>query len=138
MRETWPEVIYRWFGGAILSFFAFVPAWIAFHIVIELFEQPSRFGWENAIALAVSCGLLYFLGLLAFRAFTGRGRKQDGDLLPPWAMIAAIHTFGVIAAVIVVLGIIQSKLVPIVGGTAYLMAAYGALAARRTRRMRRE
>lgn len=138
MRENWLEVMYRWFGGAILSFFAFIPAWVAFHIVVGLFEKPANLGWESALALAISGGLLYFLGLLAFRAFTGRGRKEDGGLLPPWAMTGAIHLFGVIAAIIVVFGIVQGKLLPILGGIAYLISAYGALVARRARGTRGE
>ena len=134
MREPWIDVAYRWFGGAILCFFAFVPAWIAFHIIVELFERPSSFGWVPAIALAITGALLYFLLLLAYRAFTGRGRKEDGGLLPPWAMIGMIHTFGIIAAFIVVFGIVQGRVLPIVGGIAYLISAYGALAGFRARR----
>src|SRR5262249_61343494 len=95
---------------------------------------PSSNEWSADIVLVITRSLLYFLLLLAYRAYPGRGRKSDGGLLPPWAMLGFIHTFGVVAAVIVFFGIVQGRFLPIVGGIAYLLSAYGALAAVRARR----
>ncbi len=83
------EIIARCYGGAILCFFAFVPAWILFHALADAYTNPKNaldLTWLGAVAFCIA--LMYFLLLLAYRAFTGRGRKQDGGLLPPWAMQA--------------------------------------------------
>lgn len=117
----------------MLSLFAFIPASILLHIVAQTVAQPSGLGWGTAFDLILCSGLLYFFGLLAFRAFTGRGRKGDGGLLPPWAMVGAIHTFGVIGALIGIFGIWQRDLLPVLGGIAYLVAAYSTLLVVRAR-----
>jgi hypothetical protein len=108
--------------------FAFAPAWVFLHVVVDLVRNPRDAGGVEAIALVVSGGLLYFLALLSFRAFTGKGRASDGGLLPPWVMKGFIHLFGVIAVGIVVMGIYERRLVPIIGGCGYLLTAYFALA----------
>ena len=123
----WGSRIYRWFGAAILSFFALVPAWIGIHVIRLLIDEPAKFDWRAIFALAICGFLTYFLALLAFRAFTGRGRKGDGGLLPPFAMAGAIHIFGVLAAVIVAMGIVERRIGPVLGGIGYLSIAYGAL-----------
>ena len=78
-------------------------------------------------ALSICALLLYFLLLLAYRAFTGRGRKQDGGLLPPWAMKGFIHAFGIVAVILVVVGVYQGELRSFAGGLGYLLTAYVAL-----------
>lgn len=123
--------IYRWFLAAILGFFAFIPAWVFVQIVITLYEQPSKIDWFAFVALAVSGTLAYFLGLLTRRAFAGKGRKKDGELLPPWVMLWFIHVFGVLAALVTVLGFYKGEWQPVLGGISYLSFAYGALAYRK-------
>ena len=80
--------------------------------------------WRALLVLIGAAAMTYFFALLAYRAFTGRGRKQDGGLLPPWAMKGFIHTFGVFSVVIILLGIYQKEWHPIVGGFGYLFVAY--------------
>ena len=127
MSEPWFAVAYRWFGGGILCFFAFVPAWIGGHVLVQIAQKPSDLDWRAALVLAGCGALLYFFLLLAYRAFTGRGRKQDGGLLPPWAMKGFVHVWGVMAVCIIIMGIYQQELRPILGGIAYLITGYGAL-----------
>lgn len=72
------EVASRLFAGCILCFFAFAPGYILFHVIPQVIENPNDMVWGEFVALMVCCFLLYFLLLLAYRAFTGRGRKKDG------------------------------------------------------------
>ena len=87
------QIIGRCSAGAILLFFAFVPGWILFHALADAFGNPKNvldLTWLGAVAFCTA--LLYFLLLLAYRAFTGRGRKQDGGLLPPWRCRLSPHS----------------------------------------------
>ena len=127
MGEHWVEVFYRWFAGALLCFFAFAPAWVGGHVLVQVFQEPSDLDWFAVVVLGVCAALVYFFLLLAYRAFTGRGRKQDGGLLPRWAMKGFIHAFGVVAVCLIIAGIYQGELRPVFGGTGYLLTAYGAL-----------
>jgi len=79
-----------------------------------------------------------FLGLLAYRAFTSRGRKSDGGLLPPWAMIAFAVTFGLFALFIVGFGLYSGDMRAVRGGIAYLAAAIAAFAIIRARQSGRQ
>lgn len=114
------EVAIRLFGGMILLVFAFAPAWILFHLAKTLLFDPSDLDMTAAIAFLICAPLLYFLLLLAFRAFTGKGRKQDGGLLPPLALKLFAIAFGVIAMAIAAFGLIQGELRPVFGGFCYL------------------
>jgi len=117
------EVAFRLFGGVILLFFAFAPAWILFHLAKTLLLDPSDLDMTAAIAFLICAPLLYFFLLLAFRAFTGRGRKQDGGLLPPLALKVFAVSFGAIAIAIAVFGVYQGELRPVLGGLGYLASA---------------
>jgi hypothetical protein len=82
------------------------------------------------IVIVVCFALLYFLLLLAYRAFTGNGRKADGGLLPPWAMKVFVASFGVIAILTVAFGVYSGNWFPILGGLTCLgtaLVVYGAL-----------
>ncbi len=103
-------VIIRIFSGCILSFFAFVPGYLIFHMVIGIYKEPTNVEWQIYLFFIFCIALFYFLSLLAYRAFTGKGRKKDGGLLPPWAIILFSSTFG----------IYKEELRPIVGGISYL------------------
>jgi hypothetical protein len=117
------EVVFRIFGGVILLFFAFAPAWILFHLAKTLLLDPSDLDITAAIVFLICAPLSYFLLLLAFRAFTGKGRKQDGGLLPPLALKGLAVSFGVIAVAISIFGIFQGELRPALGGLGYLVPA---------------
>ena len=117
----------------MLCFFAFIPASFLFHDITRIIDTSSGVGWEDALAFGLFGGLLFFLGLLAFRAFTGRGRKSGDGLLPPWAMVGAIHTFGVIGALIVIVGVVEREVLMVLGGVVYFVIAYEALVAVRAR-----
>lgn len=45
MNEHWLAVLYRWFGGSILCFFAFIPAWIGGGTLINLIHNPDELDW---------------------------------------------------------------------------------------------
>jgi hypothetical protein len=92
------EILVRLLCGGILCFFAFIPAWIEYHAIADAIETPSTIDTTWLIAVIVCSALLYFLLLLAYRAFTGRGRKQDGELLPPYAMQGFAALFGLVGA----------------------------------------
>lgn len=123
-------ILCRLFSGAILCFFALAPGWVAFGILSQVVTTPSEFNLKAIVVLTVCFALLYFLLLLAYRAFTGRGRKADGGLLPLWAMKVFVASFGVIAILTVAFGVYSSNWPPVFGGLAYLVTAlvvYGAL-----------
>lgn len=103
------KIAFRIFGGCVLSFFAYVPGWIAVRVIVQLISDPEKFDWEAIVVLAVSLALFYFIALLAYRAFTGRGRNEDGGLLPPWALKLFAGAFGVTATLIVIFGIYKGK-----------------------------
>ena len=117
------EVAFRIFGGVILLFFAFAPAWILFHLAKALLLDPSDLDMTAGIAFLICAPLFYFLILLAFRAFTGNGRKLDGGLLPPLALKGLAISFGAIAVAISIFGIFQGELRPALGGLGYLAPA---------------
>ena len=126
----------RLFSGAILCFFAFAPGWIAFGILSQVVAKPREFDLKAVVVLAVCFALLYFLLLLAYRAFTGSGRNTDGGLLPPWAMKVFVASFGVIAIFTVAFGVYSGNWLPVFGGLTYLgiaLAVYGALKMRQMR-----
>ena len=127
MDENIFEILFRWISGLLLCFFGFVPAWIFGSVVITLVKEPSKFDWGAVLALSISAAGVYFFALLAYRAFTGRGRKKDGGLLPPWAMLGFVHCFGVIAALCIFFGLYQNEWRPVVGGFSYLVIAYRSL-----------
>lgn len=121
------EILFRWMSGALLCFFGFIPTWIFGNVIITLVNEPSKFDWGAVLALSVSAAGIYFFAILAYRAFTGRGRKQDGGLLPPWAMLGFVHSFGVIAVLCIFFGVYQKEWRPILGGLIYLVIAYRSL-----------
>jgi hypothetical protein len=130
------QTFFRIFGGAILCFFAFVPAWVGIHLAPSLIDPAERQIVWLLVALAVCIALTYFLGLLAYRAFTGRGRKSDGGLLPPWAMMAFVFTFGIFALAIVGFGLYNGDMRAIRGGVGYLVSAIAAFGIVRWRQIK--
>jgi hypothetical protein len=116
-------VAYRLLGGGILAFFAYVPLFIAWGSIREIVDKPSD---ADLLAVAVLGGcsaVAYFLLLLAYRAFTGRGRKEDGGLLPPWAMTVCLFVFFGIGVAILISGVWQRNWRMIEGGFAYCCSA---------------
>jgi hypothetical protein len=110
-RRTLP-IIARCYAGAILCFFAFIPAWILFHGLADIISDPRPMlnaGMKDLllgmVLLALCAAVIYFLLLLAYRAFTGRGRKKDGGLLPPVAMRGFAAVFALCGAAVSALGI---------------------------------
>ena len=126
-------VFVRVLSGAILCFFAVAPALMDFSILSQVLAKPSELDLKALVAFVVSSALLYFLLVLAYRAFTNKGRKADGGLLPPWAMRIFIASFGVLAILIVIFGIYSKEWAPVVGGIAYLGTALSVHAALRRR-----
>ena len=101
------RVFGRCYAGVILCFFAFVPGWILFHGLLDISTNPRNVVEGDLKDLLLGFGvltlcaaLMYLLLLLAYRAFTNRGRKKDGGLLPPLAMqgFAALFALSGVAA----------------------------------------
>lgn len=117
------ELLIRFTSGGLLVLFAFVPAWILGHLARSAIQEPHTLDGAAALALVVCSALLCFLGLLAYRAFTGRGRASDGGLLPPLALSAIAIAFGCMAILIVAFGLHRSDWAAIIGGAVYLAGA---------------
>jgi hypothetical protein len=117
------EIAFRVLGGVILLFFAFVPAWILADLATALVLSPSELDLTAAVAFLICAPLLYFLLLLAYRAFTGRGRKEDGGLLPPWALKGFAVAFGLMGVAIAAFGAYQSAPRAVLGGVGCLASA---------------
>jgi hypothetical protein len=85
------------------------------------------------LVLSGSLALLYFLLLVSYRAFRGRGRKEDGGLLPPWGLKIVASMFGVIAILIIFFGYDENKIMPVLGGIGYLIISFSVLALSKNR-----
>jgi len=102
-------LFYRLLGGLILSAFALVCGWGALNVIRGLFAPEERLTVASTAIIAVSLTLTYLLSLLAFRAFTGHGRKQDGRLIPLWALKALVSIYAAFAAIVVGLGLYRGN-----------------------------
>ncbi len=126
-------IIGRCWAGAILCFFAFVPAWILFHGLADIIRNPRPMLDANLKDLLMGLGILafcvalmYFLPLLAYRAFTGRGRKKDGGLLPPPAMQVFAALFALCGAGVSALGIERRDYPVVIAGLLEFLIGLGA------------
>jgi len=122
----------RCWAGGILCFFAFVPGWILFHGLADIIGNPRSMldakpkDLLMGLGILVVCGaLMYFLLLLAYRAFTGRGRKKDGGLLPPLAMQAFAAIFALCGAAVSALGIARQEYWVVLGGLLEFLVGLG-------------
>ncbi len=115
-------IVGRWFGGAILCFFALVPGWIISHAVLDAIADPKTIDWRWLLAIAICASLMYFLLLMAFRAFTGRGRKRDGGLLPPLAIQVFAALFAALGASVSAIGLHEGELGVTFAGLLHFLA----------------
>lgn len=115
------EIALRWFGAAILAFFAYVPLYVCYGMLEVIYQEPHKFDWFFVLAFGTCAALAYFLCLLVFRAASGRGRKKDGHLLPPAVLAAFFVLFALVGVAGVVFGIWQGKIQAVFGGIAYVM-----------------
>ena len=86
----------RWLCGLILLAFASAPAWLLANMIIDVIHRPGDFSIFGLVAAAIAALVLGFLLLLAYRAFTGRGRVSDGGLLSPWLMYGFLAVLSLI------------------------------------------
>jgi len=121
--ESILDIVIRIFAGCLLAFFAFAPGYISYIIILGIITEPTDTEWVIYLVLAVTLSLFYFLCLLTYRAFTGRGRKEDGGLLPPWALKLFAGVFGVIAIIMIIMGMYQGNLLGSMVGVGYLSTA---------------
>ena len=133
MNEPLPSIVSRWIFAALLVYASYIFARVFFHVAIDLYENSSDFDWPSLFVLAGAGAMSYFLGLLACRAFTGRGRSKDDERMPPWIMVGFIHALGLIAIFVICLAVYLGEWRPAVGGVIYLTTAYAALAYRKNR-----
>ncbi len=117
------DLVMRIFGGCLLLFFAFAPAWILADLGVSVIKKPDELDGTAFVAFVICSGLLYFFLLLAVRAFTGKGRKSDGGLLPPLTMKIFAATFALIAVLIVAFGAMNRDFRAIFGGVVYFFCA---------------
>jgi hypothetical protein len=115
--------VYRWFAGLTLCAFAFVPSWIETHAILDAVIDPHTIDVTWFIAVGVCSALLYFLLLLAYRAFTGRGRKQDSGLLPPLALQIFAVLFGAIGALVSGFAVYAARWPAVIGGLLEFLTA---------------
>ena len=94
LRRTFGTGI-RWYAGLILCAFSLIPGWIEFKATQDAIENARTIDGTWVTAILVCSALCYFLLLVAYRAFTGRGREQDGGLLPPTVLQMLCVVFGV-------------------------------------------
>jgi hypothetical protein len=117
------EIFNRWNRSLLLCFFALIPMWIGFQATWDAVSDPHTIDGPWFTAVLICPALTYFLLLLAYRAFTGRGRKQDGGLLPPLALQALAILCATTGTLISGFGVYNTKPAAIVGGLTYFLAA---------------
>jgi len=117
------ETLYRVFGGLLLLLVAFAPAWILFDLAKTLFLNPGELNLVAAVAFLICAPLLYFFLLLAYRAFTGRGRKQDGGLLPPLALKICAGVLGAFGIAISIFALVTGEVRGAIGGLGPMLLA---------------
>lgn len=123
----WFALVYRLFGACILSIFAFVPLYIGFYSTLAVVAESEKFDLFFVVVVGVCAALAYFLLLLAYRAATGQGRKQDGGLLPPLVMKGFVLLFGIIGVAAACVGALHGELQPFFGGLLYAALALSLL-----------
>jgi hypothetical protein len=109
-------ILLRLLGGGILCVFAYVPAWIGYDAVADAIANPRTIDATWFIAIVICSALTYFLLLLAYRAFTGHGRKEDGGLLPPLAIQGFAVAFSGIGAAVSAFGLYAGHWGAVCGG----------------------
>jgi hypothetical protein len=120
-------IFFRLLGAAFFLFAALAPAWVLYWSLVQVIPDPTSFNWLAFAVISVSATLMYFFLLLACRSIAGRGRAKDDGLLPVWAMKGFLHSFAVIAILLIGFGVYDVRIMPIIGGALYLIAAYKAL-----------
>lgn len=116
-------ILFRIWCGAILCCFAFVPAWILFYAIYNLATDRTAPILPMFAVILATGFLTYLLLLLAFRAFTGRGRKKDGGLLPPWAMKGMFHGIGIVGLIALYFGLHGHRIEVMLPGLMYVLIA---------------
>jgi hypothetical protein len=81
--------------------------------------------------------LTYFFLLLSYRAFTGRGRKMDGGLLPSLAIQAFAVAFGALGAAVSAFGLYATDWVAVIGGLLEFVTGMSLFQLANARRKRR-
>lgn len=109
--------------ACILLFFAFAPAWVLFHSLVQVILDPTAISWTAVLVITVSFALLCFLLMLVWRAITGIGRAKDGELLPFWLSKLFVAAFGVMGVCITIFGFSQLAIPPVFGGILYTAVA---------------
>lgn len=127
----------RLMSGGILCVLAFAPAWIVYHAVADAIANPRTIDATWLIAVVVCSALGYFLLLLAYRAFSGRGRKEDGGLLPPLAMQGFAIAFSGIGAAVSAFGLYGGHWSAVCGGLLEFLAGVSVFQLANARRKRR-
>ena len=126
----------RFLGGGILCVFAFAPAWMVYHGVADAVANPRTIDGTWIIAVVLCSALTYFLLLLAYRAFSGHGRKKDGGLLPPLVIQGFAVAFSGIGAAVSAFGLYAGHWGAVCGGLFEFLAGVSVFQLASARRKR--
>ena len=94
-----PDPVRGFVGACLAVLVAFAPGWIAWHTAKDFMAgeiDQQSYLLAGAFFLG-SIVLLVFLLRLAFRMFTGRGRRKDGGLVGPY-LLAMFSLLAIFAA----------------------------------------
>ena len=116
------NLLVRVFCCIILLTFSYIPGFIGIHVLADLIHHPNHFNGKLFLVL-LACSALFYLFLLSFRTLTGKGRKEDDGLLPPWMMRGFILTLGVFSILSIFLGFHQKDIRFIIFGLSYVFPA---------------
>jgi len=130
-------LFFRLFGGGILGFMASVPAWIGYSAFADAIANSRTMDAPWFTTIVVCSALTYFLLPLSLRAFTGRGRKEDGGLLPPLAIKGFAIAFSALGAAVSALGVYASHWGAVIGGLLEFLTGVSLFQLANARRKRR-
>ena len=123
MSDTPPHLLIRIFLATLLGVFAFAPCYIAFWTIVQIAIAPLSTSLEAVVVLAICLPVAHFLVVLTYRALTWRGRRSDGGLVPPVAMLILAFLFALLGVAGVVLTLSRSEYLKSVLAFGYLVAA---------------
>lgn len=125
--EEEANLISRIFAGCIVSAVGFAPSYVCGTLLYWLFTGREELSNGILVAIAISAIIAAPFYLLAYRLFTGRGRKKDGGLISPYFLI-------IMSVLIVLLGLSIAVLHPngdamksIIGGCVFVLMGISGL-----------
>jgi len=123
--EEEANIFSRISGGFIILFVGFDPSYICGVLLYWLASGRENFSFGIIAAVLVSAAIAIPFYFLAFRVFTGKGRKKDGGLVSPYILLT-------MSVLIIVMGVVMGIILPseniiksIVGGGIFVLLGAG-------------